>query len=669
MNRYRWVYQYYTPQSPQAAEFAEEFHISTVYAALMLNRGMETEEEIRAFRHPTPDTLSQPTLLKDMERAVTVIREAIEQQKNIVVYGDYDVDGITSTALLVQYLRENGAKVGFYIPGRSEEGYGVNVQALQKLAQKKAQLIITVDCGITAVEECKAARELGLQMIITDHHECREELPEAEAVINPKRFDNDFPFDKLAGVGVAYELIAALENGNHEAVLRRFADIVALGTIADVVSLQGENRTIVKYGLRKLQQTENMGLRALMEVAGLNGKTLGAGNVGFGIAPRLNAVGRIGDAKCGVRLLLCRDAEQAKETAMFMEQANRQRQQIEQDILVQAEAKIAADTSYQKKKVLVISGENWHQGVIGIVASRIKEKYHKPTIIITCADGMGKGSGRSIERFNLFEALQNSSAVLEQFGGHTMAAGITVREENIPALEAQLNAYADAHLTWEDMQPELRVEFMLQSEHLTQQLIRELEQMEPCGTDNPSPCFGIAGAAVRAKRKLSGDKHLKLLLDVGGVSMEAIGFGMGAAADGLLEGDVISVAGSLSVHEWEGKRTLQCTLADMKLQEEEHIGRIPGRSECGAVYQYVRALCIDGRIRENADVMYRKVSRAAELQIGRSMLMNCLDILEELDLLDYSRENDELVIHMHEPNGEKGDIYKTRKMRELLKIV
>lgn len=669
MNQYRWVYQPYTPQSPRAAELAEEFHISPVYAALLLNRGLEMEEELQAFVQPTAETLSSPLLLTDMDKAADIIREAVQQQKNIVVYGDYDVDGITSTALLVQYLRGIGAKAGFYIPSRMEEGYGVNEQALRTLAEKKAQLIITVDCGITAMQECEIAHELGMQIIITDHHECREELPDADAVVNPKRFDNEFPFDRLAGVGVAYELIVALENGDHQKVLNRFADIVALGTIADVVSLQGENRAIVKAGLQKLQQTENIGLRALLEVAGLKGKPVTTANVGFGIAPRLNAAGRIGDAKCGVRLLLCQDMAQAKEMAMAMELANRQRQQMEQEILQQVTAQIEQDKAYQKKKVLVIAGEGWHQGVIGIVASRIKERYHKPTIIITCTEGMGKGSGRSIPHFNLFEALQNCGALLEQFGGHEQAAGITVKQENIPALEEQLNIYADAHLTAADMQPELRLEFEWQPECLTQQAVEELNRLEPCGTDNPAPCFSISGAKLRVKRKLSGDKHLKLLVEAGGVQLEAIGFGMGTAADGLLEGDVLSLAGSLSVHEWEGQRTLQCTLKDMKLQEEEHAGSIPGRSECGAVYQYIRGLCVDGRMREKSEVLHRKVSRAADVQIGRTMLQNCLDILEELELISCHRQDGLLVIQMKETKDTKGDIYKTKKMRELLKIV
>lgn len=669
MNQYRWVYQPYTPRSPRAAEIAKQFHISQVYAALLLNRGMELEEELQTFVQPKPDALAQPQLLADMERAVSLIRTAVKEQKNIVVYGDYDVDGITSTALLVQYLRRNGAKAGFYIPSRTEEGYGVNEQALRTLAEKRAQLIITVDCGITAMRECEVAHELGLQIIITDHHECQEELPQADAVVNPKRFDNEFPFDKLAGVGVAYELIVALENGDHQKVLRWFADIVALGTIADVVSLQGENRTIVKYGLQKLQQTENIGLKALLEVAGLSGKPLDAGNVGFGVAPRLNAAGRIGDAKCGVRLLLCQDAGQAKEMALMLEMANRQRQQLEQEILQQVVAHVEQDASYQKKKVLVISGEGWHQGVIGIVASRIKDRYHKPTIIITCNDGMGKGSGRSIAHFNLFEALQSCSDLLEQFGGHMQAAGITVSQSNILLLEERLNAYADTHLTAEDMQPELSIEFELQPEDLTERTVAELEQLEPCGTDNPAPCFSIPCAKLRAKRKLSQDKHLKLLVDVGGVALEAIGFGMGPIADGLLEGDVLSLAGNLSFNEWEGKRTLQCTLKDVKLQEEEHASRIPGRSECGAVYQYIRKLCIDGQMRELGDVLYRKVSRAADMQIGRTMLANCLDILEEMGLIAYRREGHYLVIHMNEAGESKGDIYKTKKMRELLKII
>ncbi len=425
----------------------------------------------------------------------------------------------------------------------------------------------------------------------------------------------------------------------------------------------------MQYGLKKIQKTTNIGLKALLEAAGLAGKPVTSQNVGFGLAPRLNAAGRIGDAKNGVRLLLTRDAEKAKETAHVLEMANRQRQQMEQEILQQAIAKIEQDPGHEKKKVLVVSGEGWHQGVIGIVASRVTERYHKPSLLIACQNGIGKGSGRSIAHFNLFEALQSCAAYLLQFGGHQQAAGITIRQKNIPDLDNAMNQYAQQHLPAEMMEPELQVEFELPHRYLTKQIVAELEQLEPYGPDNPAPCFSISNAKLIAKRTLSQEKHLKLVVEAGGIPLEAIGFQMGEWAGGLLEGDILSLAGSLDIHEWEGKRTLQCTLKDVKLQEEEHASTIPGRSECGAVYKYICALSVDGQMRERTGVLYRKVSRAAELQIGRLMLQNCLDILEELQLISCHRENGYFVVRLLERKEGKGDIYKTKKMRELLKII
>ncbi|MGM9612372.1 MAG: single-stranded-DNA-specific exonuclease RecJ, partial [Butyricicoccus sp.] len=435
------------PDLEAARSLSEACGFSPLAAVALCARGVDTPEKAQAFLATGAEGLHDPMRLRDMDKAVAAIREAIREKQKIIVFGDYDVDGITSTCVLLRYLRSLGADADYYIPNRLSEGYGLSCAAMDALYEQGVRLIVTVDSGVTAFEETAYAKKLGIRMVITDHHECREELPEAEAIVNPRRSDCDYPFTELAGVGVAFKLICALAGpDNLGQVLDKYADLVALGTVADVMPIVGENRVIVAEGLRRLATTENLGLEMLLRESGQKSRRLTSSVISFILAPRINAAGRMGNTEQAVELFLTDDPVRAQELAAQLCEQNKERQAAENEILQQALAALRKEYNPLEDKMIVLAGEDWHHGVIGIVASRICDRYACPTVLIAVDGDIGKGSGRSMAGFNLFEALSDSADLLDKFGGHELAAGLTIQKSNIDEFKTRMLSYADTYI-------------------------------------------------------------------------------------------------------------------------------------------------------------------------------------------------------------------------------
>lgn len=547
---------------------SQEYHIPQVIATILLNRKVETED-IPAYLKKSVSDIVNPTLMLDMDKAVERINTAIENKEKIAVYGDYDVDGITSTALLYEFLLSIGADVEYYIPDRKGEGYGINIMAVNKLFKQGIKLMITVDCGITAIGEVEFAKLQGMDVIITDHHTCKDRLPTAAAaILNPKRSDCEYPFDSLAGVGVAFKLILALaisRKMNTNEVFAAYVDLAALGTIADVVPLLGENRIIVDKGLKAIQNPKRTGLKAIMEVAGVVGKSITASTIAFAIAPRLNAAGRLGTATTAVELILTKDEKRAREIALSLDEENKARQQTEKQIFDDALEIIAADPNFEKKKVIVLAHEDWHQGVIGIVASRLCDLYYKPCILISHSNGIGKGSGRSIKNFNLFDALTHCEKHLTDFGGHAVAAGLNINISDIEAFTKEINKFADETLTEKDMIPSIDIDCPLSERSVTIENAKLLTKLEPFGMCNEKPVFAIANAQVMNIAAVGADsKHLRMRLVKNNYCMDCIGFGMGEYAESISKGDIVNAAFQMDINNYQGNETVQLILKDIK---------------------------------------------------------------------------------------------------------
>ena len=486
-------------------------------AGFLVHRGLSDAAAARRFLYPETEQESyDPFLLRDMDKAVARICQAVEKKERIIVYGDYDVDGITATTVLVRCLRQLGADVSYYIPNRLTEGYGFKAEALRKIKDGGADLLVSVDCGISAVAEV-AGIAAELDIVITDHHLPGPTLPAALAVVDPHRKDCTYPYEELAGVGVAFKLCQALWRELRQEEYEQDLELVALGTVADIVPLLDENRKFVKIGLQRMPHTAIVGLQALLAAADLKGKAITAGQVGFVVAPRLNAAGRVAAAAQGAELFLMEDPARAMELAAKLNVENSQRQELEHEILGEAEKQLRQiDT--EKARVLVLAGEGWHPGVIGIVASRIVDRYYRPTVVIGIKDGIGKGSCRSIKGFHMYDALTASKDTLLGFGGHAMAAGLSVAADKIDALRASLDAFAAAHLSAEDYAPVLALEAELPPEAMDMKLLEDLAKLEPYGMGNPQPlfaCFHIQGCRADAMGREK--QHLKFEIPVGSV--------------------------------------------------------------------------------------------------------------------------------------------------------
>ncbi len=564
MRKKRWVLK---SQEKETIEYlAKELSLHPLVIRVMLNRGLCSREEMQSFLHPQLSDFHDPFLLKDMAKAVERICLAVEKKERIAIYGDYDVDGITSVSVLYLALRELGADVTYFIPDRLKEGYGVNSKVIRRLQQEGVSLIITVDCGITAVEEAALAQTLGMDMIVTDHHKCPDCVPKATAVINPKQPDCGYPFSELAGVGVAFKLVQALYGKEKISYLtERYGALVALGTVADIVPLKDENRVIVYHGIQNMKQDKNIGLQALLKISGFADKEIDAGTLGFQLAPRINAAGRIGNPDMGVRLFLTEKREEAEQIAAMLDAQNLERKEIEQKIFEEAQEMILADKDFPKRSIIVLSNPAWHHGVIGIVASRLTEEYYKPCILFTEEKGLKKGSARSIKGFNLYLALSAVSKYLERFGGHELAAGLTLKEENDEGFRQALEQYGREHITEEIQTQQISLDGELCDNEMTLSLVEQLQLLEPFGMGNPQPNFLVQKAKIVRHFAFKEGKHLKLSLCQREKCLDAVGFSMGKYSSVLKAGDRVSVAGNIYINEYRGEKYFSFRIKDIRL--------------------------------------------------------------------------------------------------------
>lgn len=565
-----WKYRNRALKSGTVSEISAKYKIPKIISTILLNRGIE-ESSFTSFLQKSMKDIINPKLMPDIDEAVERILKAVNEREKIVIYGDYDVDGITSTALMYEFLSSQGANVSYYIPDRKDEGYGINIMAVNKLFKQGAKLLITVDCGITAIGEVEFANLQGMDVIITDHHTCKDRLPTAaKAIINPKRPDCDYPFDALAGVGVAFKLVLAMAMAlglNTTECFKRYVDIVTIGTIADVVPLLGENRIMVDKGLKLLQKPFRPGIRAIIEVAGAANRPMNSSTIAFAIAPRLNAAGRLGSAKTAVELLLTRDENEARKIALELDAENKERQATEHQIYAEAMELIASDPNFEKKKVIVLAKEDWHQGVIGIVASRINDLYYKPCILISHHNGIGKGSGRSIADFNLFDALTHCENHLIDFGGHAVAAGLNINMSELDAFTKEINKYADETLTENDMIPRIEIDCPVTERFITLENAVMLSKLEPFGMENEKPVFSLIDAeAVYVSAVGADSKHLRLRLAKNGVFINCIGFSMGAFAERIQQGGLVDAAFQMNINHYQETDTVQLILKDIKIK-------------------------------------------------------------------------------------------------------
>ncbi len=545
---------------------SDELKLNPLVVHIMLNRGLETGEEMLQFLHPDIRRFHDPYLLKGMDRATARIRQAIRQQEKIAVYGDYDVDGITSVSLMYLVLKELDADVVYFIPDRLREGYGVNPDAVQDLKEQGVSLIITVDCGITSVAEVDLAKELGMDVIITDHHQCPPKVPDAIAVINPKQPDCPYPFTELAGVGVAFKLVQALMGEEKlPYLMEQYSSLVALGTVADIVPLRDENRIIVHYGIKYMKQSTNLGIQALLKISGFAGRKVDAGTLGFQLAPRINATGRIGDAAIGVRLFVSQNSEQADSLAGMLDEQNSRRKEMEQSIFEEAQQMLREHPSILSQKIIILKNQNWHHGVIGIVASRLTEEYYKPCILFSEENGFCKGSARSVKGFSIYEALCAVSRYTERFGGHELAAGLTVCAEQFEPFRKELEQYCMEHLAEELLVQQITLDAQLHDKDMTHHLVEELNLLEPYGMGNAHPNFLVQKAKIVKNTAFKEGKHLKLSLCQGDKYIDAIGFSMGKYSSVLKNGDHVSVAGQIYINEFRGEKYFSVRIKDIRL--------------------------------------------------------------------------------------------------------
>lgn len=563
-----WQYKNEKIKREDIEAITSNLHIPPIFATILINREIP-KSEMLPFLQKSMKNIVNPMFMTDMETAAQRIETAIKNKEKIVVYGDYDVDGITSTALLYDFLSSLGADVGYYIPDRHDEGYGLNIMAVNKLIKQGARLMITVDCGITAIGETEFAALQGMDVIITDHHTCKERIPTAaKAVVNPKR-DDEYPFKELAGVGVAFKLMLAVVvkmGMNTTEYFNRYIDLAAIGTVADVVPLVEENRIITDRGIRALRTTRREGIKAMLDLGKISPDNITAATIAFFISPRLNAAGRLGKAEMSVELLLCKDPLKAQQSAQELEQLNKERRIAEQQIWNEAVEMIENDPNFEKKKVIVLAKENWHQGVIGIVASRLCEKFYKPCILISHSNGIGKGSGRSTDGLDLFEALSACEDELTMFGGHKVAAGLTINISELDKFTEKINKYADEHMTETDFIPKIKIDCAVSEKAVTLENAELLTKLEPFGTGNEKPVFAMRGAEIVYINAIGNEKkHLRMSIRKKGRQMNCIGFFMGAYADELKTGDIVNLAFVMDINTYQGNRGVQLMLKDIQI--------------------------------------------------------------------------------------------------------
>ena len=542
----------------------EKFNLSNLVAKILSNRnilGREMQEDdIKKFLNPTRDDFYDPFLLPDMEQAVERIEQAINNNEKILIYGDYDADGITSTTILIKFFKEIGVEVDKYIPNRLEEGYGINNKALEEIKNRGIDLIITVDTGITANDQVKYANELGLDVIITDHHEPSDEIPKAVAVIDAKRKNNQYPFNQLAGCGIAFKLTQAIsiKRKLEPSKYLKNLDIVSIGTISDLVPLVDENRVIVKLGLMLVKQTKNIGLRKLLLKSQL--KELDSTSISFGITPRINAAGRLGNQNDALNLFITEDAKEAERLSEILNSYNIERQKIGNKIYEEAISQLKD----KEKNCIILGKEDWHHGVIGIVSSKITEKFNKPSILLCFENNIAKGSGRSVPGFDLYKAISSTKEYLLGFGGHTMACGLSLTVENFEKFKKEITKYIDENLDISKLEKEIYIDEILTIDDLDIEKIKELKSLEPFGEENPEPIIMYKNVEINGIRTLSENKHLKLSLKKNDKIIDAIGFNLGELAEKCKIGDTIDIVGNIEINSFNGKDLIQIRLIDIR---------------------------------------------------------------------------------------------------------
>ncbi len=541
-----------------------ELAVSPVVARLLVQRGLAEPAAAQAFLHPSLEQLHSPDRMAGMREAVARVRRSLEQHEKILIYGDYDVDGTMAVVVLLTTLRMLGAQVEAYVPHRLIDGYGMRAPVLEEAAANGYRVVISVDTGIREHAVLERARELGIDCIVTDHHLPDGHLPPACAILNPRRPDCGYPEKSLAGVGVAFKLAQALLGERLTArMLQSFLKVVAIGTIADVVPLLGENRVIARFGLEGLRQPAQSGLAALIELAGLAGKAISSGDVGFRLAPRLNAAGRMENARDVIDLFTLNDTARTREIAERLDRLNRERQRVEEEILVAIMADLEQRADLSEQYTLVLSGERWHRGVIGIVAQRVVERYHRPALVIGIEDGVGVGSGRSIKCFHLLDALTSAGDLFQRFGGHAQAAGFALGVDRIPELVRRFEEHARNVLTASDLEPVLRVDAPVNLSEIDWPLYQELAELEPFGMGNPTPVFGVCGMRLVAEPRVLRDKHLKLRVGHGGRIMDAVGWGWAARMPALVVGQNVDLAFTLEQNNYQDMASLQLVVKDI----------------------------------------------------------------------------------------------------------
>ena len=654
-----------------AAERLADAGYPYLVSEVLASRGVERAEDAAEFLTQETTLTYSPFLMQDMDKAVERIAQAIAAGEKIAIFGDYDVDGITATCILVDYLKGRGADVVHYIPRRIEDGYGLSCDAIEGLRKGGATLLVTVDCGITGVEEVAYARSIGMDVVVTDHHECKETLPVASAVVDPRRSDCEYPFKHLAGCGVALKLVLALGGPDREeALFSRYCTLAAIGTVADVMQMTGENRTIVSRGLATLDRSDFIGLHALLKEAGLAGREISSVQIGFVLAPRINAAGRMGAADMAADLLLCQDPAKAEELAKALCALNRERQSVEQTIYSQAEEMIE-QMPEEDRRALVLASETWHQGVVGIVASRLSEKYSRPSFMIHLNGGVGKGSCRSWGGFNLFAALESCSDLLLGFGGHELAAGFTIDAANIPAFRARMNQYAAEY--WVGKAPESTLEIdveLHQPGRVTLQEVEALAALEPYGSGNARPLFCLMGATLLRMQNVGQNRHLKLRLGKGSAQFDGIFFSTNTAACGCQEGDRVDAAFYLQVNEFRGSRTVQLQMVDIRpslsasSREQECLTllaqctggetvsaknarrMLPSREQYAAVWRTLVHMTPEGALH----TAYLPLLRSLSAALGKtdSFLRSafCLAVFQERGLLQLELHGDDIDLQL-----------------------
>jgi single-stranded-DNA-specific exonuclease len=563
-----------TPPSPNSSQLAVEAGITALKAQLLLNRGIQHADSAASFLSPRLSDLADPMLLKDMDIAIELIMETIERHEQIAVYGDYDADGITATALLLNFFSELGVPLSWYIPNRLEEGYSLNPIAIKKLRQDGIRLIITVDCGISNRKEIELAKKLGVNMVVTDHHQIPEDFDPVCPVINPNRHDSLFPFKDLAGVGVAFFLVIALRarlrdmgwfKDQPEPDLKRYLDIVALGTVADMVPLIDQNRILVQSGIQVMKDSFWPGIKAVKDVSGVDSHRISSYDLAFKLAPRLNAPGRLGDSATGLTNLTTMNESIAIETAGQLNSMNILRQRIEGDILKEIEKSIIKESDLKDRMTIVLAKKGWHEGVLGIVASRLLDRYHRPTLVLTIREEMAVGSGRSIDGFNLHRSMARLQHLFEKFGGHYHAAGCTLKAANIQALAKGLEGIARKEIREDDLFPAIDIDAEVRIQELTFETVSDLRSLEPFGKGNPEPFFYSGDLEVLDSRVV-GEKHLKLRVRQGKSVMEAIGFGLSDIHP--LEGKMVDIVFTPEIDDWNGYKKIQLRINDLELSDK-----------------------------------------------------------------------------------------------------